>query len=79
MLAICSFCSCLIVFICLSLWCWGLDEALIVSVSETLIYFIESIECISDQQIIWLDLRKYMLISLFLLEPATIIYKYISF
>ena len=27
--AICSFCGCLIVFVCLSLWCWGPDVDLI--------------------------------------------------
>ena len=36
LLAICSFCGCFIVFIWLSLWCWGLDADLIISF---LIYF----------------------------------------
>ena len=31
MLAISSFCGCLIVFVCLSLWCWGPDKDVIVS------------------------------------------------
>ena len=34
LLAICSFCCCFLVFVCLSLWCWGLDLDLIVSVIE---------------------------------------------
>ena len=34
LLAICSFCGCLIVFVCLYLWCWGLDVDLTVSVPE---------------------------------------------
>ena len=39
MLAICYFCGCLFVFICLSLWCWGLDVDLTVSVPSLFIYF----------------------------------------
>ena len=34
LLAICSFCGCLIVFVCLYLWWWGLDVYLTVSVPE---------------------------------------------
>ena len=34
LLAICSFCGCLIVFFCLYLWCWELDMDLTVSVPE---------------------------------------------
>ena len=34
LLAICSFCGCLIVFVCLYVWCWGVDVDLIVSVPE---------------------------------------------
>ena len=34
LLAICSFCGCLIVFVCFSLRCWGLDIDLIVSVHK---------------------------------------------
>ena len=34
LLAICLFCGCFIVFVCLSLWCWGLNVDLTVSVSE---------------------------------------------
>ena len=34
LLAICSFCGCLIVFFCLFLWFWGLDVDLTVSVPE---------------------------------------------
>ena len=34
LLAVCSFCGCLIVFVCLYLWCWGLDMDLTVSVPE---------------------------------------------
>ena len=34
LLAICSFCGCLIVLFCLYLWCWGLDVDLTVSVPE---------------------------------------------
>ena len=32
LLASCSFCGCLIVFVCLSLWCWGIEVDLVVSV-----------------------------------------------
>ena len=34
LLAICSFCGCLIVFVCLYLWCWELDVDLTVPISE---------------------------------------------
>ena len=34
LLAICSFCGCLIVFVYFYLWCWGLDVDLTVSVPE---------------------------------------------
>ena len=34
LLAICLFCGCFIVIVCLSRWCWGLNMDLIVSVSE---------------------------------------------
>ena len=34
LLAVCLFCGCFIVFVCLSLWCWGLDVDLIVSVPD---------------------------------------------
>ena len=34
MLAVCSFYGCFIVFVCLSLWCWGLGVDLIVSVPD---------------------------------------------
>ena len=34
MLAVCSFCGSFIVFICPSLWCYGLDVDLVVLVSE---------------------------------------------
>ena len=39
LLVICSFCCCFIVFVCLSLWCWGPDVDLIVSVPEFLYLF----------------------------------------
>ena len=46
LLAICSFCGCLIIFVCLSLWCWGLDVDLVVSVPECiyLLYYICNLE-----------------------------------
>ena len=38
LLAICSFCGCFIVFVCLSFLCVGLDVKLIVPVAELFLY-----------------------------------------